>query len=102
VVIAPPLNNFSYHESTKLAYEKMNREAAQADLRPKDLINPKRDDFQALNVGLSYGQGHKKPALLELGCFQDLANALLGDVNIQRLASFQDGKSLTNWNLILI
>jgi hypothetical protein len=76
----------------------MKHEAAQADLHPKDLINPKRDVFQALNVGLSYRQGHKKPALLELGSFQDLANALLGDVNIQRLASFQDGKSLTNFN----
>jgi hypothetical protein len=48
----------------------MKREAAQADLRPKDLINPKRGNFQALNIGLSYGQGHKKPALLELGRFQ--------------------------------
>lgn len=76
----------------------MKHEATQANLRPKDLIDPKRGDFQALNVGLSYGQGHKKPTLLDLDHFQNLADALLGNVDIQRLASYQDGKSLTNYN----
>lgn len=61
----------------------------------KDLTNIKRGDgFFALNVGLSYGMGHTKPTLRDLGRFQKLARTLLGDENIQRLASYQDGKSI--------
>lgn len=72
----------------------MKQEFSQIHLNPTHLIDPKRGDgYFALNVGLSYGNGHTKPTLRDSGIFQHLADALLGDVDIQRLASYQDGKS---------
>jgi hypothetical protein len=72
----------------------MKREISQVSLTPKDLDNGKRGNgFLALNVGLSYGNGHKIPTCRGLGRFQPLADALIEDVDIQRLASYQDGES---------
>lgn len=72
----------------------MKREISQVCVTPKDLDNGKRGiGFLALNVGLSYGNGHKIPTRRGLGRFQLLADALIEDVDIQRLASYQDGES---------
>jgi hypothetical protein len=71
----------------------MMNEAAKFHFDPKDLLDLKRGEgFFAFNVGLSYGNGHTKPTLRDLGRFQELADSLLGDVDIQRLASYQDGE----------
>jgi hypothetical protein len=72
----------------------MKQEFSQIHLKADQLVNPKRGNgYFALNVGLSYGNGHTKPNQRELGGYQHLADALLTDANIQRLASYQDGKS---------
>jgi hypothetical protein len=72
----------------------MKREMSQICFSNKDLDNGKRGEgYFALNIGLSYGNGHTKPNNRGLGRFQHLADALLGDVDIQRLASYQDGES---------
>jgi hypothetical protein len=93
-VIAPPPKDLLYTKSTVRACNRMDEELSLANLNPMHLIDPKRGDgYFALNVGLSYGNGHTKPMVRDLGVFQHLADALLGDVDIQRLASYQDGKS---------
>jgi hypothetical protein len=80
-VLAPSPSDLSYIESTKQAFEKMKHEVARANFSPKELFDHRRGDFHALNIGLSYGNGHTRPTHLE-------------DVHIQRLASYQDGKSV--------
>jgi hypothetical protein len=97
-VVAPPPRDASYIVSTERACKKMKQELSQIHLNPIDQIDPKRGDgYFALNVGLSYGNGHTKPSNRDLGAFQGLADALLGDVDIQRLASYQDGKFYLFW-----
>jgi hypothetical protein len=72
----------------------MLNESAKLHFEDKDLVDPIRGDgFFAFNVGLSYGNGHTKPTFRDLGRFQGLANSLLNDEDIQRLAAYQDGKS---------
>jgi hypothetical protein len=92
-VIAPPLSDPSYLASTIRACDRMKQEISNTGLNPNNLIDPKRGNgYFALNVGLSYGNGHTKPTRRDLGVFQHLADALLGDADIQRLASYQDGE----------
>ena len=91
-VLAPPPSDSTYIESARWAFEKMKSEAVQANFHPNDLFDPKRGDFHALNVGLSYGNGHTVPTHSNRGRYQKTADALCGDVHIQRLASYQDGK----------
>lgn len=72
----------------------MKKEMAKVHFDAKDLNDPKRGDgYFALNIGLSYGFGHTQPTRRRLGALQNLADALLEDLDIQRLASYQDGKS---------
>jgi hypothetical protein len=93
-VSAPPANNPSYCESVKRACDRMTNEAAKYQFQPDELTDRHRGSgFMALNVGLSYGNGHTKPSYRDLGRFGDLADSLLKDVDIQRLASYQDGES---------
>jgi hypothetical protein len=93
-VLAPPPNDPSYLESVNLACRKMKQELDLVHLDPKDLIDPKRGEgYFALNIGLSYGNGHTRPTHRDVGRrFQKMADALLEDVHIQRLASYQDGE----------
>jgi hypothetical protein len=93
-VFAPPPDDLSYCESTKRVCEKMVNESAKFHFEAKDLVDQNRGNgFFALNIGLSYGNGHTKPTFRDLGRFEKLANSLLNDDDIQRLASYQDGKS---------
>ena len=104
-VLAPPPNDPSYHESTKRACDRMINEMAKYRFECEDLIDQLRgNDFLALNVGLSYGNGHTKPTFRNTGRFQNLAETLVGDTNIQRLASYQDGKLISQQreNFLLI
>jgi hypothetical protein len=92
-VLSPPPNDPLYRESTKLACDRMLNETAKFNFQADDLIDKHRGGgYFAFNVGLSYGNGHTKPSIRDLGRFQELADSLLSDVNIQRLASYQDGE----------
>lgn len=92
-VVAPPPSDASYLMSAERACRKMKQELSHIHPNPIGQIDPKRGNgFLALNVGLSYGNGHTKPCIRNLGAFQYLADALLGNEDIQRLASYQDGK----------
>lgn len=91
-VLALPPTDLSYHESARKAFTTMKMESSSANFKSNDLKDLKRGDYHALNIGLSYGNGHTKPTYRDLGRFNDLANSLLADVDIQRLASRQDGE----------
>ena len=55
----------------------MANEKAKYHFELKDLTDPLRGDgFLALNVGLSYGNGHTEPKIRNLGRFQELAESL--------------------------
>jgi hypothetical protein len=70
----------------------METQLAQAHFNYKDLNHKRGSDFAAINVGLSYGLGHSRPSRPDLGDFENITSALLADQDIQRLASYQDGK----------
>ena len=70
----------------------METQLAWAHFNYKDLNHKRGSDFATINVGLSYGLGHSRPSQPNLGDFENIASALLADQDIQRLASFQDGK----------
>lgn len=91
-VLSPPPDDPSYHQSAQRAANRMTEEAAKARLNQQPEQHDRGDNFTALNVGLSYGNGHTKPTRRKLGRLSSLEDALLGDIDIQRLASYQDGK----------
>jgi hypothetical protein len=70
----------------------MKTQATTANFKYKDLNHTRGKDFAAINVGLSYGLGHSRPSRPNLGRFENIANTLLADEDIQRLASYQDGE----------
>ena len=79
-------------KALKRAFDRMKIEAAKVSFKPEDFKHKRGDNFIALNVGLSYGFGHTRPTRPDLGDYGDLADVLLGDVDIQWLASYQDCK----------
>ena len=92
-VMVPPLDDFSYLRSVERACDRMEQEISQLSFLPNELVDPKRGNgYFAFNIGLSYGNGHTKLTRRDLGRFEGLADALLGDKNIQRLAAYQDGE----------
>ena len=93
--MVPPPNDPSYHEATRCAGDRMRREVSLANFDSKHLKHRRGDNFAALHIGLSYGNGHTTPTHLNLGHFHNLANDLLGDRDIQQLALYQDGGSKT-------
>lgn len=88
----PPLDDPSYQASIGRSFQAMETQSAKATFQGVDLNHTRGHNFAAINVGLSYGNGHKRPTRPDLGRFSDLVGALLEDKDIQRLASFQDGR----------
>lgn len=70
----------------------MQTQSEIGDFGWKDLNHKRGRGFAAINVGLSYGIGHLRPSRPDLGGFEDIASTLTEDINIQRLAAFQDGE----------
>ncbi|KAF8803054.1 hypothetical protein BYT27DRAFT_7110783, partial [Phlegmacium glaucopus] len=89
-VLVPPPSDPRYRASCKSASNRMEEESAKVNFLAKDLTHKRGDNFAALNIGLSYGNGHTKPTRPKLGRFDGLARALLDDEDIQRLAAYQD------------
>ena len=91
-VLATPSNDLGYQKSFKAAFSRMKEESAKVKISAKDLNHSRGHNFAGLRVGLSYGLGHLRPTCPKLGRFAGLAKALLEDVNIQCLATYQDGE----------
>lgn len=60
---------------------------------PADMRRHRRGLFAAVSVGLSYGKGQRLPAWLDNKEYSGLAEGLLGNEYINRLAGFADGSS---------
>ncbi|KAK6992484.1 hypothetical protein R3P38DRAFT_2569589 [Favolaschia claudopus] len=78
-----------YHAATVAAFKTIQTASAKIRL-PSHLSQHRRGLFAALNVGLSYGQGHTVPKWLNNRDVQSLEDELLADPNIARMASFAD------------
>ena len=58
---------------------------------PADMRRHRRGLFVAISVGLSYGKGQRLPGWLDNKQYSGLADGLLGNEHINRLAGFADG-----------
>jgi hypothetical protein len=56
---------------------------ARVNFNQQELHHDQGNNFAALNIGLSYKNGHTKPMHQNLGHHNNLANVLLGDRDIQ-------------------
>jgi hypothetical protein len=92
VALTPPPEDPFYQASARRSFQTLETQSAKATFHGADLNHTRGHNFAAINVGLSYGNGHKRPTRPNLGRFSDVARALLEDKDIQRLASYQDGK----------
>ncbi|KAF9521616.1 hypothetical protein CPB83DRAFT_900486 [Crepidotus variabilis] len=60
------------------------------EVRAQDLHHKCSSGFLAINVGISYGNGHTVPSVPRLGRYEALARLLMGNEHIQRLAAYQN------------
>lgn len=89
--LIPAPSDPSYKASVDRAFLKMMDEGDRANFSTGSLKHKRGDGFAAINVGLTYGNGHTKPSRPKLGRHKHLVEALLADEDIQRLAAYQDG-----------
>ncbi|KAJ6521651.1 hypothetical protein DFH09DRAFT_1251093 [Mycena vulgaris] len=69
------------------------RDAGQEARFPSAMREHRRGLFAAINVGLSYGKGQKVPCWLDNKEYTPIADKLLANRSIGRLAGFADGAS---------
>ena len=72
------------------AFEKANAEREQATFA-KEEHKHRRGRFPAINVGISMGTGPSHPGVLELGDHTGIAERLVADPNIIRMANHASG-----------
>lgn len=87
----PAPSDSSYVACVDRAFAKMMAEGDKANFDAGSLRHKRGDGFAAINVGLSYRNGHTKPSRPKLGRHKHLVEALLADKDMQRLAAYQDG-----------
>jgi len=85
-------NDQKFQESHKRAFDLLMKLGDDTNWTPQELKHKRGSGFAAINVGLTYGNGHTKPSRPNLGRHQKLADALLADKDLQRLAAYQDGE----------
>ncbi|KAJ7158161.1 hypothetical protein C8R46DRAFT_1165336 [Mycena filopes] len=88
-VLAGQPNTASYREATALAFAAI-RAAGNDTHFPADMKKHRRGPFAAINIGLSYGKGQTKPGWLNNKEYTGLAESLLANAGIQRMAGFGD------------
>ena len=74
----------------RAVFEKVNAEREQATFA-KEERKHRRGRFPAINVGISMGTGPSHPGVLELGSHSDMAERLVADPNIIRMANHASG-----------
>jgi NAD dependent epimerase/dehydratase family enzyme len=84
-------NDPKYANSTRLAYNALLRESMAAKF-PASMRHHRRGLFAAVNVGLSYGQGQTAPSWLHNDDYDPLADRLLANEHVARMAIFASGK----------
>ncbi|KAK7007336.1 hypothetical protein R3P38DRAFT_3597636 [Favolaschia claudopus] len=88
-VLAGQPDRPDYRATTIAAFNAIQTASTRIHL-PSHLSKHRRGLFAALNVGLSYGQGHTIPKWLNNRDVQGLEDELLADPNIARMAGFAD------------
>ncbi|KAJ7736988.1 hypothetical protein DFH07DRAFT_966678 [Mycena maculata] len=88
-VLAGRSNDAKYLESANSAFRTI-RDAGAAANFPASMRHHRHGLFAAMNVGLFYGKVQKFPCWLNNKGYAALADGLLGDCHIQRLACFAD------------
>jgi hypothetical protein len=84
-----------YQAASSRVSGKMTAEGDAANFTASELNHKRGQGFAAINAGLSYGNGHTKPTWLS-NEREEMVDNLLADKDIQRLAAYQDGKSITS------
>ncbi|KAJ7737038.1 hypothetical protein B0H16DRAFT_1326093 [Mycena metata] len=79
----------NYRAATDAAFAAM-REASRTTHFPAAMKTHRRGLFAAVNVGLSYGKGQSTPGWLDGHDYRELAEEMLANVGIQRMAGFAD------------
>ncbi|KAJ7028885.1 hypothetical protein C8F04DRAFT_963445 [Mycena alexandri] len=88
-VLAGQPDHDGYRDATQLAFEAI-RDAGNNARFPAEMRKHRRGLFAAVNVGLFYGQGQWTPCWLNNKDYTGLAEGLLANANIQRMAGFAD------------
>jgi hypothetical protein len=82
----------SYAAAAKQAYQFLETLRGQERFSPKERSH-KRGSYPAIHIGTTYGYGLSTPLTLANKGHEALAQRLLGDKNIARLATFASGES---------
>jgi hypothetical protein len=90
ILVGQP-NNPTYANSTRLAYNALLRESMAAKF-PASMYHHRRGLFAAVNIGLSYSQGQTAPSWLHNGDYNPLADRLLANEHVARMATFASGE----------
>ncbi|KAJ7209357.1 hypothetical protein B0H12DRAFT_1030471 [Mycena haematopus] len=88
-VLAGQPNNAEYRQSVELAFDAICNAGSEACF-PASMRKHRRGLFAAMNVGLSYGKGTKVPCWLNNKAYTGIAEQLLADRHIKRMAGFAD------------
>ncbi|KAJ6586511.1 hypothetical protein DFH09DRAFT_1245703 [Mycena vulgaris] len=88
-VLAGQPRHDAYHEAAQRAFRAI-RDAGDAARFPASMRRHRRGLFAAINVGLSYGKGQSNPSWLDTKEYTGLADHLLANKDIGRLAGFAD------------
>jgi len=95
-VLAGRPDDPTYTKAAEAAFQTLAEESSKANFVTKE-CNHKRGCFPAVSVGLSYGQGQLKPALLNTGKNTEMVERLIQNSNIQRIATFGSGELQSCW-----
>ncbi|KAJ7853838.1 hypothetical protein B0H14DRAFT_3653221, partial [Mycena olivaceomarginata] len=88
-VLAGQLNHPEYCEAVALAFQAICDAGDEARF-PASMRKHRRGLFAAINVGLSYGKGQKTPCWLNNKQHDGIAEQLLANKHIKRMAGFAD------------
>ncbi|KAJ7818941.1 hypothetical protein B0H13DRAFT_1921973 [Mycena leptocephala] len=88
-VLAGQPRDRSYAEATQRAFQAICNAGAQARF-PAAMRNHRRGLFAAMNIGLCYGEGQTTPCWLNNKEYTAVADGLLADPDIGRMAGFAD------------
>lgn len=89
-VLAGQPNHPEYRESVALAFQAICDAGDEARF-PASMRKHRRGLFAAISVGLSYGKGQKTPCWLNNKQYDGIAEQLLANKHIKRMAGFADG-----------
>ncbi|KAK7022634.1 hypothetical protein R3P38DRAFT_3196032 [Favolaschia claudopus] len=88
-VLAGQPNKDDYRIATAQAFQAIQRAGSETRF-PASMKHHRRGLFAAINVGLSYGNGQTAPTWLNNKKYNGLADSLLADPSIERMAGFAD------------